>query len=643
MANGSAEVPAGLESLLAGKIQTGVADSTVVNHVIEALFADLNSTHQEIVVKVLTAPDQFRAAAPAKPQGEVDGPPGIGPGGSPLAGGPGFGGPGAGFGNQTITDASLQQMVIVKMDALDLPALRKQAAERLAAMKAGPPKQALTDMLLKKRFDNVEAQVALFTTGADAATQNKLVVSFAEYSRSTLSKLLQVSEAPPQANNGFGGAPGVGGPGLGGPPGVGGPPGGAPPGLAPPGGAPGGPPAGAGGGVPGVGAPPGADGPGIPGAGGPGVGVPGGGLPGAGGFGRAQEAKLEITQERVPVVASLLWKDGLLEAIRGKVNTAPMRGDDPLTKLGASIPLSPIRLAFHNRVQNQWQQGADKLEESKLFSEALLDPGLLVALKSIPRENRKDAPEAANGGFGGGAPGVPGAPGIPGGPAAGPPNAGQQNDRRNRDKNRKVDKDDAEQEWVGGVEKLVRALNRRFEFSEESPSSPPEKKPVTMHREADIIIEYYANWPEDLPEDMQSLGIPKMKVHYIRCEPNDKFVKLNGHYRNLAGANRHAITGGMWYDKDYKRDGVRGSTDVMVYRAQPNNQFGGPGGPGAGGPGVGGPGGPGRPPGAGGPGVGGPPGGPGGREDKEEPPQDEDLIVEILSIEIEDYAAGTDS
>ncbi len=561
-----------LEDVIAGKVKSDVEDATMTQLALNAMADNIAGKHGDTLFRALTKPEQLRS------------------------------------GSSGVTAATLQGSAIAAIDAHSLPALRTRLAQQLGGV-AGSFKKPLTDMLVKQRPDNLRAQIELYAAGAVAADAKKtLQSSFATYGRQALNHLMSVTEQT-ATRSGFGGGAdfGAGAGGL--DPGAAGPGG---PGVPAPGGPPGGPGVGGPGGAPGAG-------PGAPEGAGRGEAGFGPGAAGPGGFGGESQsaAATELTAEQATELIGGLWTAQFGGEV-AKAVAAAQASDADVLRLGAAMPLSPVRKSFQQLLDSRWKGKPEGFIKEHALADVVRDPGLLLVLKSINWKNRPRSavPETGDGQFGpaGGPAGVgaggagPGGPGVPGGPGPGAPGGPNRGDKKKDKKKfvKEVPKDGTE-EWLDATELVLRSMFTRFAAANHKGNAPA--APVTVPK-GDITAEYYLKWPDDLPESAKQLGVPPMTLHYLRIETNDRGAgnRLSG---QLVNRKTHAIQGGFWYENrravlNEKKEPVLRSLDVMV--AQPTTRQG-----------------------AGFPAAGGAAGGKDGRT-----PQLQ-LVVDILFVEIPDY------
>lgn len=217
------------------------------------------------------------------------------------------------------------------------------------------------------------------------------------------------------------------------------------------------------------------------------------------------------------------------------------------------------------------------------------DPGSLVALKTVPYEDRPKANPYAR-------------PTRMTARAMSP--AAEKRMQEQAERQKAVE---AKYDWRDAVERSVHQWNERFAavsgeaapgeapvttgFATEvaDPAAKPADKaksaakkpgdeaapksstpmPVDLHPGGKIVKEFHVRWPEDLPPQLRGATDP-LAVHYVRLENEGTFGKVLTHYRTAAKAKLafREIEGGKWIDVVQKDDPKKTrSIDVFVTRA----------------------------------------------------------------------------
>ncbi|MFM7057886.1 MAG: hypothetical protein ACKO2P_13280 [Planctomycetota bacterium] len=166
---------------------------------------------------------------------------------------------------------------------------------------------------------------------------------------------------------------------------------------------------GAGGGLPGA--------PGLPAMSGGAAGVPGaapglsggepsgelGGLGFAGAGGSAPATATAAPMERLPdavlaLSADFFYTPAFAQLIVAQLDqVADLSTSESLLRLAGNLPLQPVREALFRAFEKHHAGGADALNTAGVFPDGMSDPGVLVILKSLPRQRpaRGDEGESA--------------------------------------------------------------------------------------------------------------------------------------------------------------------------------------------------------------------------------------------------------
>ncbi|MBI1901027.1 MAG: hypothetical protein HYS13_07945 [Planctomycetia bacterium] len=558
-----------LVDVIKGKVPTEVDDATQTSYAVAALLANMNPQREATVLELLTKPQSFRQ------------------------------------GGQSVTPAALQQQAIAALETGTFPSLRKKLADAIPTLPAAGQKP-LVDVFLKVRADNIESQVALFTSPRiDEGAKKSLINVLSSVTRQTY---LVVLGMPPEGMSSAGDdQQQFGGPGGRAPPGAGAP------GAAGPGGV----------------GPPGAAGPG----GQPGFEQDGTQDPSAG----ADNALL--TKEDLLKAAPLVWSDAMVGEVEKRLTTGKLTADNMrLLELAAAIPATSIRAKFQRLLARPFDENPRKITKLRVFEDVLRDPGLLLVVKNAPREDRPIKPPRRRGkgnqpgGYPGGGPGQPGA-GAPGaGGPGGPGGPGGDND----DDNAVLNPKELKYRWMDTVDDAVTAMMAQMNYAavtrEADPSSYEDMvktMSVKKPKEARINAALALNLPDDLGEGADKCGQLDLKVRYAAFTQYGRPATVKTAYGGQVRSGKPHFTRGdyYWYEGVAKKGDSLISVDVMVsvgkYRsaqgADDAGAGGNPGGFGGQAPGI-----------PGGAGFGGQDGG----EQVQKTDAPASLFIEVLEIEI---------
>jgi hypothetical protein len=270
-----------------------------------------------------------------------------------------------------------------------------------------------------------------------------------------------------------------------------------------------------------------------------------------------------------------LGQPELVQAVETQVRGLSSLTDNAAGKqlaLAGSLPAPALRTAQYELLQQHWLGGADSLAAQQLFEQGPRDPGFLVVVKSLPLLKTL--------------------------PLRQPPTPKAQQENQ------------VKYSWANAVRQLVRTLNARFFAAAQnragSAAAPP---PLRLHTGANIAAEYRFAWPEDAGGSLPAALADPFVVHYVRIDAGKvNAQQVLNHYEKQVRGGKAAFARNnfeAWIEHEGAADDParRRSLDVMLTIG---GGGGGPGGPGGA--------------------YGGPTGGGSERE--------QNVTVEILSIEI---------
>ncbi|MEZ6072488.1 MAG: hypothetical protein R3C10_20055 [Pirellulales bacterium] len=556
----------------------------------------------------------------------------------------------------------MQTEVFTALSKTASPQLRRRLAEyMLSGDAAESAKQAITQMVMANQPSNLGAQIALFgSPTTDAETRSRLLGYFTEYGKSTIQNLLGIPEAfrvadvpgsPPAPggfNQGFGGD--YGGPGT---PAYGfqdtasaqGASQEARDRIA------GAPVPQANDGLEGLGP---VDG----GYGDNGYGNGGYGNSGYGGGSGLPVAAEPSNPLLYYQVAGYLWRNEFVDTLKlDSLEKAAVTDGAQVLRLAATMPLDAVRRQMAKLVNENWEMGAERMRSSPgPWGQDLLDPGALVIVKAQPR---KMDPEVRRWRQSGGEDDKHNSQGGPGRPQ--PP-------KRSAPRNDDEREDYARYEWMEASEQFIRVWNQRFlaaaraghqgkvgRFAPENDGAATpfqlaaarvnqadaaadgdaaaadpfgtkaakaaaaavNKLPLQLHEGAKIVAEYHLNWPTDLEGKMPGADeVSPLIVHYVRIEEENRMTTLGSFYSGqMKGSRGNFLPDGRWLDfsDDGSAPGRKRTIDVMFTTPDYTEPA---------------------------PAIAGPPQEGEETKKRKSPSAVQDLVIEILSVEIDDPAAA---
>ncbi|MHB9049556.1 MAG: DNA polymerase III subunit gamma/tau domain-containing protein, partial [Pirellulales bacterium] len=519
--NGSPTAVKTLTQLLAGAIPTGVEDKAVVDATLKTLAANARPEYEKLLLAALITPTQFRSAAATAPPAGTAQPGGIAqPGGAAQPGGiaqPGGAAESQPSGPAKVSAGELQQQAFTLVSPTASPQLRLTLARHAIDPQTPRAHRDLFWPLIEQQnLANVGAHVALYLDArTDAKLKEALQGYFLNYSSTALGGLLGV----PQAAGTDAGAA-VAGPAYGTPGGV----------------------AMSHGPVsrPSYSAPPPAtfDAGGTPGS------LPRPDAP--------AEAAPETPVEGAPVavksdpelallLARQIWDPRVVAVVEKQLAQVTTLEKSPeVVVLASTFPLESTRGKLARLIQRRAKDNPQPLLTAGLLSKATSDPGLLVAVKSVPRKDTS-TPASTSG----------------------------RTSRRESDARggaAATSQNESPQQWMKLSEDLVRALCRQFQAAAQGrPAAPaaasvagetlggsaksPGAWPFKVRPGAKIVAEYQLNWPGDIQSKLPGIKIDPLVVHYVRMEQEERFGVLRGYYsRQVKSPATHTIENGVWFD-----------------------------------------------------------------------------------------------
>ncbi len=227
------------------------------------------------------------------------------------------------------------------------------------------------------------------------------------------------------------------------------------------------------------------------------------------------------------------------------------RRDDKghLAAICATMPVETVRNALLKTLKSG--QGPEVLEKAGIPGAMVSDPGLLLVVKSLDRQEPQAAP-AGRGGRGTAQP----APGRTGGTVA--------------------------QNWMKFSETLVRSWCERLDAAALANAEAARlagKNPDEMRRLEDLPVElhdgavagirsaYHLVIPGSLAEKLSGAAVGPMRIQYVRIEERTTMKRTLGYYRRAARVrDGRTVDDGVWIDtyRSAAAPGVRCSMDILI-------------------------------------------------------------------------------
>ena len=264
-------------------------------------------------------------------------------------------------------------------------------------------------------------------------------------------------------------------------------------------------------------------------------------------------------------LAPKLWTPdavALIEARLRQVNSLKESARDIC--LAATFPMSSVRLRLSGILKAKLEEGPEPLAALGLGNNLAIDPGMVLVVKSLPREeppqpnvNRPTRPSLRRPPV---RPGYRPGPGYSGGPESGeeygsgtmPP--GQAGVASTAALPAKV-------RWMLMAENVGRSVCRELKQAADrlatvdpgalesvSQKRPPEFQEA--HPNCAVVAEYHLDWPNSqLKQELPGVQFDPMRVHYIRLEGRSTLAAVSGFYRRkIQSITQRAISDGIWLD-----------------------------------------------------------------------------------------------
>jgi len=264
-------------------------------------------------------------------------------------------------------------------------------------------------------------------------------------------------------------------------------------------------------------------------------------------------------------VARYLWAPEMVSQLAAELyQVDDLEGAADLLATVSAMPVDPMRASLYATLQRNWQDGPGGIESTGVFDRVVVDPGILVVLKTMPRndpgadDSSRSAPWLKN--------------------------------RTSKDKYRppglaevREMVGDVETEWMRVCGQMVLRLSERFEAAAvaRGPRSGSEsgairrtsagyvRLPFELHDGARVVTRYELTWPHDLSEPSCRDAAGPIRISHVRIEEQNRYNKVLAYYRHqIPNVDEHLSNQGAWFDGLLERpeSGTRVSLDVLIYR-----------------------------------------------------------------------------
>ncbi len=290
-------------------------------------------------------------------------------------------------------------------------------------------------------------------------------------------------------------------------------------------------------------------------------------------------------------IAQRLWGPECLAMLDTRLRAIDTLPDETqLLVLASTIPVDSLRSTLRRVMDRHYEDGGQELESAGWSTSVVGDPGVLLVVKALPRSEPRDAD------------------------SSGGSSRRTGSSRSNTLSEDAQQREDAKQDWMAASESMVRTWCERFYATsqvwaeaERLAGRAPNFDPIVanlsipLHAGAEVAGGYQTDWPNELTAKLSGVTPGAMAVRYVRIEENARLINRQGYYRRqLKLKTARTLDDGVWLDsyRIVPQTDRKLSVDVLITRVDTANSG----------------------------------------SDDEEPVEEEDLVIEILSIETKDPA-----
>jgi len=281
--------------------------------------------------------------------------------------------------------------------------------------------------------------------------------------------------------------------------------------------------------------------------------------------------------------AEVLWSQASIDKLAARLEELQNPQEDgELMALATSLPADALRPIVRKHLFEHWTDGDALTKTPQFTATAIRDPGMLLVLKSLPREDAQARALPSRGGA------------------------------KNPQQQRLAKERQAKLAWMSAVQTLVGTLNRRCEIAgrvarlsaarksttsstqpvesvedlnrliekrrqastnatpPDAPSDAMQLLPLEIPAGAEVEVDCQLRWPEQL-EGRLSAPVSPLVIHYARLRLEEQGPRVVAFFkRQMKGALEHTIENGRWLDSAERlAPGKLRSIDVMITRSKP--------------------------------------------------------------------------
>ena len=258
-----------------------------------------------------------------------------------------------------------------------------------------------------------------------------------------------------------------------------------------------------------------------------------------------------------PRVARWLWGPKFNASLRYRLERIEtLEQGSQVAILAGTVPTDSVRSMLYRTLLHNWREGPVSLQETGFLDDVVCDPGLLVLLKMLCRENtterefRRDMRHLS---------------------------ATQREEMSDIVKARQ----EVEESWATTISDLVNIWSVRFREAAAleaarsgSHAAQPVDLPFGLRPDANVLDAYQFDWPSSVKVPADGLPSDSMQIRYARIEEITTLLKLKAYYsRQLKSFEEHETDHGVWLDALTRSEddpGRKQTVDVVITAANPN-------------------------------------------------------------------------
>lgn len=254
-------------------------------------------------------------------------------------------------------------------------------------------------------------------------------------------------------------------------------------------------------------------------------------------------------------LAGTLWSTPFAANIQGNLaRVTSLRNDWPQVMMASTMPLDATRAALFKVFKKYSEEGPEAIGTSALFKEIVFEPGFLAVVKLMPR---KDRPVTTS------------APGGTSRPSTRSARAGMKAPPSGATPPEPSKQDQVPQEWMRISEGVLRALCARLKAA--GGTDVPKDLPFELHPSARVKSSFHFEWPTEAAKKLAGVSLDPMRVHYLCLEQKGRPSGVLAFYKHrITTLTVHELEKDIWADSFRSIPGTdsapprRQSLDVLI-------------------------------------------------------------------------------